>query len=1383
MNNAIFNIELILNTLEPYLPYMVTSFLFTALSVIGVLTYLVLNSLKNKPSPPSSPKSQSDTTGKDLIMGSGKITEFFSLFGYLPITPLGQSFVRAIEVLRVNIGGPHYKYKLPWFLMIGAENSGKSTFIQNADLALPLGKLLLSNEGVSSPCSWSFFDHAVVLDMSGSYLIQEKTTASNNQGWNHFFRLLSHFRVKRPIDGIILTISATELEDDSQFDTNTLLERSNAIYQKLTIIEKKLGLNIPIYIVVTKCDVIPGFKSFTSVLSPSQKSQMFGWSSPYDPLEDFQGEWVNEAFENIEESLTLNQLEIFTQNIEVTCKDGLLLFPQNFRSLQKNLQLYLTSIFKNVGYREAFFCRGIYFTGDTSWQPGDIEGGLPLKPAEGEQPLDAYDMENDRKIAFVTQLLEDKIFPEHVLATPGKRRLIASSRAINVTRFSMVITFFILSFGLWKNYQTIQTTNATLNPILRKIFIDLQEKKDLSISAHQRENITFFTERTKTLLLLMSQLEHTKFFFWTFPPSWTRNLYERVEAALSRSNEEIFLQSIYLELLNKANAFIKDSVATFKNSAEFSDNSINPLQTTEFYNLNEYVVGLHELEKYINLYNNLPFDPKPEHLGEIVFYLFGFKLSNSTYGEGKFFNLSLATIKQNPINLESLKTEAQTKLINLFKAFLFAIFEKNINHYPFTSLSETLNNFEMPTSGHLPRKEDLDVILKEMNTLISFLDNPNLEWLNFTSFDPGDSYNQVIGLIYDSSLFTSAVGDQLVLEATSNFNKFKEKIMKTGSNLTGLFFEVQGSTLVAGPSLGLLRVQQAFSEFLAMPFMQNIDQLEFKSDILPETHLYWDSGMIDKALDTVNEFNIFLTENCPIYPLGLQEVFRLIASQAAQIKITSLLAQAQDFVDTSDFLKNYAVEESLRRQIDNVKPNISNFITLLQSLKGAELDQIYLQLRNLLSLQLVQILSDTDQMLESEGLYEPIDASFMEWTGETNAAFLSYNVPDETSLKAYLDLVRERISYLAVNFAAPVLNFLNFSEFQLMSENISLLTRWTLIFDAVTAYNNKKPGNSIFLLQNFILKDMNTITLANCAQKLDPLAAPENQDFFTDRLQELRADMLGRCESLSGKIALNHYDQIQTFFNSRLAGKFPFVGNTLQNSSGYAEPQDIKAFFSLYDNLVTSAKEFLNTSKSYGISRDRALEFMMAMDDVRIFFDPFLTSKNPAGVPTYDFEVGFRVNRSREVGASQLLDWVVQVDSLDIDLHSATFSGTWTYGTPLSVSFQWASNGPSEPMTDAKQPHLSVNGTTATYNYNSPWALLELLLTQECPLTEFPNLIDPNPQTLFFKIPTRGTLTPNNPSSIPAKLFLRLTPKAPEKQGGKILFVPYFPEAAPPLTH
>lgn len=1379
---GLWDIEVLINYLDPYLPYAVVSLIFFSIGIIGILTYFVQDSFKKstaeKPDP--KPVACQNEDEEVLVLKSSKLTEFLSLFGYFPITPMARSFVRAIAVLREGVGGTNFRYKIPWFLIIGAENSGKTTFIENAKLPLPLGNPLSLTPGEKTGCIWSFFERGVAIDVAGAFFIHEKTTESNDKEWRRFFNLLSHFRVQRPTDGIILTIPVTEIYGPSGFSRDTLLERANEIYKKLIPIERKLGLNVPVYIVITKCDLIPGFKSFVNALHPKTRLEMFGHSSPYDPSENFQGEWIDEAFNFIKDSLKVSQLEIFSEDTEESLKDGVMEFPRHLETLRENVQLYLANIFRNVGYREAFFYRGLYFTGDRSWQPEDE--GNSLENTSGTQPLSAYNMENVRDVSFVSQLLRDKVFPEYVMAKPGVRRLIASSRAINITRVAMVAVFISLSLSITTAYHKILNTTTELYPVFHSIYKTLKEKEEKQSGPADEFNTLFFDTQAKTLLSLMAKVENTQFFFWSLPPSWTNHLLKQIGYALTIAYDKIFLQSLYFELVNKARTIIEEPLPFMEVNLE-SVTFLHPLQTPEFLVLNGYVTALKDLESNIHKYNHLSQTHDIREMGDIIKFLFGFDLPKSMYENAAFYQKALSAIDKRPINIDIYVAPAQERLKRLFTEFSQSVLGKNASYQQLVSLANSLNNFKnVGRVGTLPLKGNISTLLNGVNTVISFLSNPNLAWINYQSFSPGEQYNQMIGMIYESAFLGQEVADSFVISVEQAFTGFKGLLASISSDLTGPFFDNQSGALVAGPSVGLLSVQKAFSDFLSMSFMQDIEDLQFETEVPLETSLFWDAALIDDALDIANKFNVFLAEQLPTYPAGLQESFKLMALKSAQQNINSRIARAQSFVDSSGFLTSYAVEDSMRNQVANIQVVIPTFMTLMEALEAGGIDQTFIELRNLLSSQLTQILQDVDQVFESEGLYEPISSTFSEWEGGPDAAFKAYNVPDMPTLQAYLDFQRERVSYLTMQYAAPLLNFLGSNQFHLIPENITLVTRWKLLFEAVNAYDRKKPGNSIFLLQNFILNEMNTITLSNYVEKLASSEGIGEGDYFLQRLEELRSDMAARCEELSGKIAVNHYDQIQTFFNNRLAGKFPFVGVNQTNFSGYAEPQDIKAFFELYENLSSSARAFLNSSKTYGVSRDRALDFMIALDDVYQFFKPYLIAKNPGALPTYDLDIMFRVNKTHEVGAQDVLDWMIEIGSVSLDFHSSEHTGVWKYGMPISVSFQWAANGPNQPVTDQKQPNLSINGTTATYTYQGPWALLELLLMQEAPVTEFKNFIDPNPQTLLFTVPTQGTLTPDNPSSAPAKLFVRITPRSPEKEGGTVLTVPFFPAAAPLLS-
>jgi hypothetical protein len=55
--------------------------------------------------------------------------------------------------------------------------------------------------------------------------------------------------------------------------------------QELVFIKRNLNVRFPVYVMVTKCDLLEGFQGFLdNFTDPISQRQMFGWSNP-DPLD------------------------------------------------------------------------------------------------------------------------------------------------------------------------------------------------------------------------------------------------------------------------------------------------------------------------------------------------------------------------------------------------------------------------------------------------------------------------------------------------------------------------------------------------------------------------------------------------------------------------------------------------------------------------------------------------------------------------------------------------------------------------------------------------------------------------------------------------------------------------------------------------------------------------------------------------------------------------------------------------------------------------------------------------------------------------------------------------------------------------------------------
>ena len=175
---------------------------------------------------------------------------------------LKSSFSRAVRLLRTHVTRRDYRYRLPWLLAVGEADSGKTTLLSETGLGLPLGRPAEQPHGVKQGVNWFFFDRGVVLDVAGDFVLRPDGEPSNRRGWREIARLLQKYRPERPLDGVVLTIPCTDLVAARGLDGRARIEQKAAtLYRKLWQAQKILGMSFPVYVIVTKCDEIAGFRS------------------------------------------------------------------------------------------------------------------------------------------------------------------------------------------------------------------------------------------------------------------------------------------------------------------------------------------------------------------------------------------------------------------------------------------------------------------------------------------------------------------------------------------------------------------------------------------------------------------------------------------------------------------------------------------------------------------------------------------------------------------------------------------------------------------------------------------------------------------------------------------------------------------------------------------------------------------------------------------------------------------------------------------------------------------------------------------------------------------------------------------------------------------
>jgi len=260
-------------------------------------------------------------------------------------------------------------YSLPWYLIAGEAGSGKTEAIRHCNISFPPGlQDPLQGVGGTLNMNWWFTNHAVILDTAGRMFF-ESVEAGGSGEWREFLALLRKHRPTAPINGLILSISAESLIKDT---AEEIKNKGDKIAQQLDVIQRVLDVRFPVFIVVTKCDLINGFRElFDNIRDPNLQHQMVGWTNPSALDEPFKPEAVEQHLAVVVDRLQRRRFGMLLEPpaaddpaaTRTDRVDALFAAPNSLEWLAPRLRLYLEKIFVTGKWAgKPLFVRGIYLT-------------------------------------------------------------------------------------------------------------------------------------------------------------------------------------------------------------------------------------------------------------------------------------------------------------------------------------------------------------------------------------------------------------------------------------------------------------------------------------------------------------------------------------------------------------------------------------------------------------------------------------------------------------------------------------------------------------------------------------------------------------------------------------------------------------------------------------------------------------------------------------------------------------------------------------------------------------------------------------------------------------------------------------------------------------
>ncbi|WAC71423.1 type VI secretion system membrane subunit TssM [Roseateles sp. SL47] len=316
--------------------------------------------------------------------------------------------------------GGRYLYELPWYLIIGAPGSGKTTALRHSGLQFPLadqmGDHAIRGVGGTRHCDWWFTDQAVLIDTAGRFTTQDSDPTNDKATWSGFLQMLRRSRPRQPLNGALVTVSVSDLL------ARTPAERAqyaSTVRGRLQELHKDLDVRFPIYLLVTKADLLSGFMDYMATIDKDQRAAPWGFTFPRaatTPLAQAGAE-----FDALAQRLLDGLIDRLQAERDPQRRARIYGFPAQFGTLRQALLEFLDGVFAPSPYEAQPLLRGVYFvSGTQEGTPIDRVLGSVARNYRLENAVIAPNQASGRSY-FLNRLLSEVVFAEAGLGGTNRR--------------------------------------------------------------------------------------------------------------------------------------------------------------------------------------------------------------------------------------------------------------------------------------------------------------------------------------------------------------------------------------------------------------------------------------------------------------------------------------------------------------------------------------------------------------------------------------------------------------------------------------------------------------------------------------------------------------------------------------------------------------------------------------------------------------------------------------------------------------------------------------------------------------------------------------------------------------------------------------------------
>lgn len=393
---------------------------------------------------------------------------------------------RNLALLQSNLKGRNAVYQIPWYLVLGQENAGKTSFVNRTNQGFELtaemkaGSSRQDDPDSLYPIEWCIGDQAVLIDPPGEIISQtQKANSTPQEGaptteqalsglpvdlhprlWNSFVGWLGDNRSRRPLNGVVLVVSLVTLLNQPPSERKALAKLLRA---RLIELSRELGTRPPLYVVLSKFDLLEGFETLFTRLPKSAREDIFGFTFTLDSVREYDA-WLEELGMRYDSFLKRLNEQVFdakAQVSEASQRESLYSLARQMSGLRPVLLDFLNDVMGSDRFATPALPRGVFFS--SVYQQGLLNNTFVATGARAynlREPTNKVHPSGKALVYFAQQLLQRIIYPESGLAGDNPRVLKQKKHALAV-HFGVASLGSMLVIGGWYHYYTVNRDKAS----------------------------------------------------------------------------------------------------------------------------------------------------------------------------------------------------------------------------------------------------------------------------------------------------------------------------------------------------------------------------------------------------------------------------------------------------------------------------------------------------------------------------------------------------------------------------------------------------------------------------------------------------------------------------------------------------------------------------------------------------------------------------------------------------------------------------------------------------------------------------------------------------------------------------------------------------------